>query len=125
MGVLENVEVLGRSGADLETELLHHEASPRAPGAIDTSTALAASATGGDTAADQPGGETTLHVPKSTGAETFQQTGDSNDLGGSLGAGAIAPPDSSPPAEPEGSPDPGVRPDAEAGDTNAQPPLES
>jgi hypothetical protein len=30
MGVFENVEVLGRSGADLETELLHHEASPEA-----------------------------------------------------------------------------------------------
>jgi hypothetical protein len=30
MGVFENVEVLGRSGADLETELLHHEASPQA-----------------------------------------------------------------------------------------------
>jgi hypothetical protein len=30
MGVFENVEVLGRSGADLETELLHHDASPRA-----------------------------------------------------------------------------------------------
>ncbi len=28
MGVFENVEVLGRSGADLETELLHHETSP-------------------------------------------------------------------------------------------------
>ena len=27
MGVFENVEVLGRSGADLESELLHHQAS--------------------------------------------------------------------------------------------------
>jgi len=27
MGVFENVEVMGRSGADLETELLHHETS--------------------------------------------------------------------------------------------------
>ena len=25
MGVFENVEVLGKSGADLESELLHHE----------------------------------------------------------------------------------------------------
>lgn len=29
MGVLENVVILGKSGADLETELLHHETSPR------------------------------------------------------------------------------------------------
>lgn len=28
MGVFENVEVLGTSGADIETELLHHQASP-------------------------------------------------------------------------------------------------
>src|SRR5262245_10065973 len=28
MGVFENVVVLGKSGADLETELLHHETSP-------------------------------------------------------------------------------------------------
>jgi hypothetical protein len=28
IGVFENVEVLGRSGADLEAELLHHESSP-------------------------------------------------------------------------------------------------
>ena len=27
VGVFENVEVLGKSGADLETELLHHEES--------------------------------------------------------------------------------------------------
>jgi hypothetical protein len=32
MGVFENVEVLGTSGADLEAELLHHEVSPVAPG---------------------------------------------------------------------------------------------
>src|SRR5262245_9871393 len=30
MGVFENVEVMGKSGADLESELLHHEASPEA-----------------------------------------------------------------------------------------------
>jgi hypothetical protein len=30
MGVFENVEVLGKSGADLESELLHHESSPPA-----------------------------------------------------------------------------------------------
>jgi hypothetical protein len=28
IGLLENVVVMGRSGADLETELLHHETSP-------------------------------------------------------------------------------------------------
>lgn len=28
MGVLENVVVFGKSGADLETELLHHQTSP-------------------------------------------------------------------------------------------------
>ena len=31
MGVFENVEVMGLSGADLETELLHHEAGAEAP----------------------------------------------------------------------------------------------
>jgi hypothetical protein len=31
IGVLENVVVMGRSGADLETELLHHETSPPGP----------------------------------------------------------------------------------------------
>jgi hypothetical protein len=30
MGVFENVEVLGKSGADLETELLHHETESEA-----------------------------------------------------------------------------------------------
>ena len=35
MGVFENVEVLGLSGADLEAELLHHETSPGAEGADD------------------------------------------------------------------------------------------
>ena len=33
MGVFENVEVLGKSGADLETDLLHHESSPPEPDA--------------------------------------------------------------------------------------------
>ena len=37
MGVFENVEVLGRSGADLETELLHHETSPEAADVADAS----------------------------------------------------------------------------------------
>jgi hypothetical protein len=31
IGVLENVVVMGRSGADLETELLHHEPAPEEP----------------------------------------------------------------------------------------------
>ena len=111
MGVLENVEVLGKSGADLETELLHHQTSPRAPG--------------GETATDQLGGETTSEVPESTGAETFQQKGGSNDLERSPGARAIAPPEASPPADPESPP---PDPDAsleEAIDADAQPPPES
>ena len=35
MGVFENVEVLGKSGADLESELLHHESDPPAIDAAD------------------------------------------------------------------------------------------
>jgi hypothetical protein len=38
MGVFENVEVLGKSGADLESELLHHETGPSSePGEGDAS----------------------------------------------------------------------------------------
>ena len=58
MGVVENVEVLGKSGADLETELLHHETGPPAEGA-DTSDALPARATDAETSTDKPGGGTT------------------------------------------------------------------
>ncbi|HET9782872.1 MAG TPA: hypothetical protein VFR33_13960 [Candidatus Dormibacteraeota bacterium] len=40
MGVFENVVVLGRSGADLETELLHHQPAHEDSGPVYTSTAL-------------------------------------------------------------------------------------
>jgi hypothetical protein len=53
MGVFENVEVLGKSGADLETELLHHQASPEDEGPV-----------GGKSAADGP---------ESAGGQTLQQ----------------------------------------------------
>lgn len=43
MGVLENVVVLGRSGADLETELLHHQPGQGESGPVYTSTAVAPS----------------------------------------------------------------------------------
>ena len=83
MGVFENVEVLGTSGADLETELLHHQ----------------------------------------TEAETSQPSGHSNDLEDPPRAGAISPPDASPPHEPEGPPpDRGANHDAEAFDADSQPP---
>jgi hypothetical protein len=59
MGVFENVEVLGRSGADLETELLHHETTPREEGSINAPTAPTASATHRETTTDEAGGETT------------------------------------------------------------------
>jgi hypothetical protein len=36
MGVFENVVVLGRSGADIETELFHHQESPPSSEAIHT-----------------------------------------------------------------------------------------
>jgi len=52
MGVFENVEVMGRSGADLENELLHHQASHP-----DESTNGVEKADG----------------PESAGGETFQQ----------------------------------------------------
>jgi hypothetical protein len=35
MGVFENVVILGRSGADLETELLYHEANAHREASID------------------------------------------------------------------------------------------
>jgi hypothetical protein len=56
VGVFENVEVLGVSGADLETELLHHEPGPQAD-----------DATGGESAADRP---------DNAGGDTLQQPGD-------------------------------------------------
>lgn len=56
MGVFENVVVLGKSGADLETELLHHETSPPAEGATYTSTAFPASPTDNEAAANEPRG---------------------------------------------------------------------
>lgn len=40
MGVFENVVVLGRSGADLETELLHHQPGHADSGPVYTSTAV-------------------------------------------------------------------------------------
>ena len=57
MGVVENVEVMGMSGADLETELLHHE-TPPAEGA-DTSTALPTSETDSESTSDAPEGDNT------------------------------------------------------------------
>ena len=60
MGVFENVEILGTSGADLETELLHHETAPsEEEGSINASTAPPASASNRETTADAAGGETT------------------------------------------------------------------
>ena len=120
MGVFENVEVLGRSGADLETELLHHETSPGAAGASYASTDLPASATDRETTPNEPGGETTFDVPEGSGAETSQQTGGTNDLEHSLGAGSISPADTSPPAEPEApTPDPDASSAAGAADGDA------
>ena len=56
MGVFENVEVLGKSGADLETELLHHETSPEAAGPDDLEPSLGAGAPAGpEVPAPDPG----------------------------------------------------------------------
>lgn len=101
MGVFENVVVLGRSGADLETQLLHHQASPLATGAIYTSTALPPG-TEGETKVDQFGGDTTFDEPEGSGAETTPR----DEL--------EAPP-----------PDPSANFEAEAIDAEAQPPPES
>lgn len=100
MGVFENVEVLGRSGADLETELLHHQASPR-------STAT----TGGETEVDGQG---------STRAETYPQPSGSSDPENMPGASAISAADASAQVEPgAASTDPDANQEPEALDEDA------
>jgi hypothetical protein len=125
MGVLENVVVLGRSGADLESEWLHHQTSPPVADANYTSTALPTGQSGGGTSADQPSGEITFDEPQSTRGEAFPQSGGSTDLEHSPGAGFL-PPDTSLSAEPEAPPtDPGANPEGETIDADPQPPPQS
>ncbi len=100
MGVLENVVVLGRSGADLETQLLHHQPSPLPTGATYTSTALPPGS-GGGTMVNQSGGDTTFDEPEGWGAEATL------------------------PAEVESPPDRSANFETEAIDAQADPPPES
>ncbi len=106
MGVFENVVVLGRSGADLETELLHHQTS-------------------GGAAVDRAD-ETTFEVPASSGAEPLPQPSDSTDVEDSSDAGGVSPPDANEPAASEApSPDPGAGSEPEAIEGGADSPPET
>jgi hypothetical protein len=126
MGVFENVEILGTSGADVESELLHHQTSDRATGTILTPSTLPKLWTGEGTMADQSAGETTFDEPESTGGEGFPQSSGPNDIEHPPVAGAISPPDASLSAEPEApASDPGANAETEAIDTDTKPPLES
>lgn len=63
VGVLENIVVLGKSGADLEVELLHHETGPDAPGAIQAPPLHPSAGSDGETGFDESGGETACDQP--------------------------------------------------------------
>ena len=126
MGVFENVEILGTSGADVESELLHHQASDPATGAIHTTTTLPKVETRERTTSDQPAGDTTFDEPESTGGEGFPQSSGPNDVEHPPVAGATSPPDASPSVESEApGPDPGANAETEAIDPDTKPPLES
>ena len=126
MGVFENVEILGTSGADVESELLHHQASDPATGAIHTPTTLPKVGTGEVTTSDQPPGDTTFDQPESTGGEGSPQSSGPNDIEHPPVAGATSPPDASLSVESEApAPDPGANAETEAIDPDIKPPLES